>query len=491
MLKALAFDFGASSGRAILGSFDGEKLYLDEKHRFPNEPVSVNGSIHWDILRLFHEMKQGIARCVKEGTRDIASIGVDTWGVDFGLLDKAGQLLGNPVHYRDNRTDGMIEKASSMVSKSEIFSSTGIQFQKFNTLYQLLSMHLANSPILENASTLLFTPDLFNYFLTGEKVTEYTIASTSQMVKPGENQWAEELLRKLGIPVNILTKIVAPGTVIGRLGKDVADELNAGDIPVVAVAGHDTGSAVLAVPAQEKDYAFLSSGTWSLLGVELARPLVNETTFKLNYTNEGGAYGTTRLLQNIMGLWIYQECKRTWDKEDRVYSFEELECGAMAAEPFAAFINPDDDIFYRPGNMPARVAEFCRKTGQNVPESKGAVVRCVMESLALKYRMAVEELEKIIGHKLNVIHVVGGGCKNIMLNQFSANATCKPVITGPIEATATGNLICQLIASGELADIKEGRDLVRRSFVMNEYVPQDTGRWNEAYDRFLKIVKGS
>ena len=484
MLKLLAFDYGASSGRGILGSFSGEKLHLDEVHRFSNDPVMVNGSFYWDILRLFHEMKQGITKCVKSGNKDIASIGIDTWGVDFGLIDAAGQLLGNPYHYRDNRTDGMMEAAGSIIPNREIYEQTGIQFQKFNTLYQLLSMKLSNSPLLDKADKMLFIPDLLNYFLTGVKGSEFTITSTSQMYSYSEGGWAKELLEKLGIPTKILTDIIDTGTVLGGLRREVCEELNIGSIPVVAVAEHDTGSAVVSVPAGEERYAYLSSGTWSLLGIESKVPVINDTTFKLNYTNEGGINRNVRLLKNIMGLWIYQECKRYWDKSGEVLSFDELEEQAAAAKPFAAFIDPDNDLFYSPGNMPNKIVEFCRQTGQEVPESKGAVVRCIMESLALKYKMAVEGLEEIAGYKIPVLHIVGGGCRNTVLCRFTANATGCRVTAGPVEATAIGNVVTQLIALGELKNISEARALVRKSFPMAEYLPEEQEAWGDAYERF-------
>lgn len=489
MLKLLAFDYGASSGRGILGRFDGNKLELSEIHRFSNDPVMLNRSLHWDILRLYHEMKQGIIKCVKGGDGDFASIGIDTWGVDFGLLDSKGELLGIPVHYRDSRNDGMIEEACKLVSKREIYEQTGIQFLKFNTLYQLLSMSLDNSPVLEKAGTMLFIPDLLNYFLTGVKASEFTITSTSQMFDPRKGDWAKDLLTKLGIPLHILTEVISAGSVVGNVSKSVCDELNMNSVPVIAVAEHDTGSAVVSVPVLDGKYAYLSSGTWSLMGMELDAPVINDTTYNMNYTNEGGIYNTTRLLKNIMGLWIYQECKRTWDKSGEVLSFDELEEQAEKAEPFASLIDPDHDVFYSPGRMPDKVRDFCRNTNQKVPETKGAVVRCIMESLALKYRMTFEGLEKIAGCPIPVLHIVGGGTKNVKLNQFTANSIGKPVVTGPTEATAVGNLAAQLIALGEVADLREARALVKRSFPTAEYLPVDTDSWNDAYKRFLSIVE--
>ncbi|MGI6777354.1 MAG: rhamnulokinase [Acetivibrionales bacterium] len=487
MLKLVAFDYGASSGRAMLGSYDGSKLTLREIHRFANIPVMVGETLYWDILRLFHEMKQGLLECMKSGNSDIAGIGVDTWGVDFGLLGPSGELLGNVVHYRDKRNEGMIEEASKIVPKREIYEKTGIQFLKFNSLYQLLSIKLNNPYLLETAETMLFTPDLLNYFLTGEKLSEYTIASTSQMINPVERDWARDLLRKLGIPEKILTEIINPGTVVGRVRESICSELNMKKTPVIAVAGHDTGSAVISVPALEGKYAYLSSGTWSLLGVESPLPVINNDTYCLNYTNEGGL-NNTRLLKNIMGLWIYQECKRAWDKQGEAMGFDELEAAAEKAKAFVSFIDPDDDLFYSPGHMPEKVQEFCRRTGQTVPEGKAAIVRCIMESLALKYRHAIEGLEKVLGYRLPVLHVVGGGCKNIMLCRFTANSINRPVIAGPVEATSIGNLVCQLIALGEVTGIKQAREVVRESFPVKEYLPDSTDAWDEAYGRFMRLT---
>lgn len=489
MLNMLAFDYGASSGRAIAGIYDGKTLKLEELHRFANEPVMINGSLNWDILRLFHEMKQGISKCTKTQYSAIASIGIDTWGVDFGLLDASGRLLGNPYHYRDANTEGILDEAFKIVPANEVYGQTGIQFMEFNSLFQLLSMKLKSISILEKAETLLFTPDLMRYFLTGEKSTEYTIASTSQMLDASTGGWAMDLLKRFGIPVNILTQIVDAGTVTGKLSERVAAELGTNRIPVVAVAEHDTASAVVSVPALEGRYAYLSSGTWSLLGVEAPSPVINDATFKLNYTNEGGFGRKTRLLKNIMGLWLYQECKREWERAGEAISFDELEAGAASAEPFAALIDPDDISFMRPGHMTAKIQDYCVKTGQKPPETKPAVVRCILESLALKYRVALDGLEEILGYKLPVLHIVGGGCKNTTLSQFTANAIGRPVITGPIEATATGNLVAQLIALGEVGSHKEGRELVRRSFPAVEYTPVNSAQWNDAYAKFLKLTR--
>lgn len=488
MLRVLAFDYGASSGRGILGKFDGEKLYLEELHRFASDPVMLGDSFHWDILRLFHEMKQGILKCAKSGQGDISSIGIDTWGVDFGLLGPRGELLGNPYHYRDTRTDGMIEAATKIVSARELYQHTGIQFQKFNTLYQLLAMRLNNDAILDKAETLLLIPDLLNYFLTGEKASEWTIASTTQMCDANSRTWAKELLTKLGIPTGMLTDIIQPGTQLGTLRNSITEELGIGKVPVIAVAEHDTGSAVVSVPATEGRYAYISSGTWSLLGVESSTPVISDRTCDLNYTNEGGINNTVRFLKNIMGLWIYQECKRAWDKAGDSMSFDMLEAAASEAKPFAALIDPEDEMFFTPGRMPRKIQEYCVKTGQKPPESKGEIVRCIMESLALKYRASVEELEGILGYALPVIHIVGGGCKNTMLCQFTADATARPVLAGPVEATAIGNIMSQLISLGRVADLKEARAVIRNSFPISEYTPVNRASWDEAYNTFRHMT---
>lgn len=487
MLNMLAFDYGASSGRAVVGEYDGYLLRLGEVHRFANEPVMTNGSLNWDILRLYHELKQGVGRCMKAGFKDIASIGIDAWGVDFGLLDSAGRLLGNPVHYRDVHTQGILEEAFDIIPQKELYELTGIQFLEFNTLFQLLSMKRKGLGNLDKAETLLFIPDLLRYFLTGEKSTEYTIASTSQMLDAQRSGWAFDLLDRFGLPADILSEIVDAGTMAGRLSEAVSTELGTAGIPVVAAAEHDTASAIISVPALEGRYAYLSSGTWSLLGVETASPVINDSASRLNYTNEGGLGGNTRLLKNIMGLWIYQECKKEWDRAGGNDSFDALEAGAAAAAPFTALIDPDDISFLRPGHMTDMIRVYCLKTGQKPPATKPQMVRCILESLALKYRMAIEGLEEILGYKLPVLHIVGGGCKNTILSQFTANATGRPVITGPVEATATGNIITQLLALGEVGNVFEGRELVRRSFPVTEYLPADTALWEEAYCKFIRL----
>lgn len=488
-IKMLAFDFGASSGRAILGVLEGDILKVEEIHRFSNDPVEIRGSLYWDTLRLFHEIKQGILKCANSGHRDIESIAVDTWGVDFGLLDQNGDLVGNPYHYRDARTDGMVEEVFRIVSEEELYALTGIELMKINTLFQLYSMKHSDSPAFRQAKTLLFTPDLFNYFLTGEKAVEYSIASTSQMLDARRRDWAWELIDKLGFPREIFPRIVPCGTTIGKLSEDISRELGVGRIPVIAAAGHDTQAAIASVPAQEADYAYISCGTWSLMGVEADQPVINERSHAHSFTNEGGVDSKISLLKNIMGLWLVQESKRQWDREGSKLSFAELEQMAGEAKPFLSFIDPSHPTFIAPGDMPARIREYCRNTGQPVPEGKGEIIRCILQSLALKYRATVENLEDILGKSLPVIHVVGGGIKDKTLCQFTASATGRKVIAGPVEATSVGNLMIQAMALGKVAGLAEARRIVMNSFPTAVFEPQDTTQWDAAYRTFTEISK--
>ena len=487
--KFLAFDFGASSGRVMLAKFDGEKITLEEKHRFSNDPVMVNGEFHWDILRLFFEIKQGILKCVNSGDGDIACIGIDTWGVDYGLLDKNDKLISNPFHYRDTRTDGMYEKAFEKVSKEEIFNSTGIAFNWFNTLYQLLSSKLSGDVALENTKTLLFVPDLLNFFLTGKKRTEYTIASTSQMFDSVTYDWAYDVLKKLDLPTDIYPELIFPGEIVGTLLPELSEELGIGEVPVVAVASHDTGSAVASVPVVgDEDFIYISSGTWSLMGVELDAPNISQDALKYNFTNEGGVNKTIRFLKNIMGLWLIQESRRQWDREGELLSFDELEAQANAAEPFASLIDPDYEAFQTPGNMPRRIREYCEKTGQKVPQTKGDIVRCIAESLAFRYRYTIEGMEEVNNKKYNTIHIVGGGIKDKMICKCTANATKRVVEAGPVEATSLGNVLVQAMAMGAIKDLEEGRKVIKNSFDVARYEPEDSEAWDAAYLKWKEII---
>ena len=490
MVKVLGFDYGASSGRAMLGIYDSGKVTLEEVHRFSNDPVNINGVMYWDVLRLFHELKTGIIECRKKGHGDISSIAIDTWGVDFGLLDKEGRLLENPIHYRDSRTDGMIEAACEVVPREEIYKRTGIQFMQFNTLYQLYALSKTRPELLTRADKMLFMPDLLNYFLTGSMHSEYSIASTAQMLDIKTGDWDRELLDKLGIPHHFLADIIDGGTVVGMLKDEICDEVQINPVPVISVAAHDTGSAVISAPAETDNFAFLSSGTWSLLGTELQKPIVSAKAAELEYSNEGGFNRTIRFLKNIMGLWVYQDCRRQWNREDKVMTFDELEFEAKAAEPFRSLIDPDNDMFYHHGHMPEKVQEFCRKTGQPIPENKPQIVKCIMESLALKYRYVYEGLEEVVGKKIPTLHIVGGGCKNVMISQFTANALGRTITTGPIEATSTGNIMGQLIALKYLSGMGEAREVIRNSFEIKKWEPQDIEIWNEVYNYFVKNVVG-
>ncbi len=434
----LALDLGASGGRAIVGRFDGERLTLQEVHRFPNGPVhlpsSRGDSLHWDTPRLFLEMQEGVKKAVAQCNRDLVSLGIDTWGVDYALLDRNGRLVGLPFHYRDSRNDTMLEEAFRRVPREEIFAATGIQFMQLNTLYQLLAQQIEDPEVLTRTRTLLMTPDLLNYWLTGEKVSERTIASTTQFLDPYRPAWATDLLERLGIPTHFLPPIVEAGTVLGGLLPAVIEETGAAQVQVVAPGSHDTASAVAAVPAENADYAYLSSGTWSLMGVEILRPIINETALAFNVTNEGGVCGTIRLLKNIAGMWIIQECRRTWAAEGQTLSWDDIVQRAAAAQPFLAQIDVDAHDFLAPGNMPARVQEYCRRTGQAVPEGIGEIARVVYESLALKYRRVLGMMETLVGRRIGVLHIVGGGAQNRLLNQLTADAIGRPVIAGPFEA---------------------------------------------------------
>jgi rhamnulokinase len=480
--KYLAFDFGASSGRAMLGTLADGKLSLRELHRFSNDPVTMNGRFIWDLPRLYYEIIAALKKAAGEG---IDAIGIDTWGVDYGLLDANGRLIGNPTNYRDTRTDGMMDEAFKTVPKQEIYEATGLAFLQFNTLYQLFASAKADDSELKTAKDLLFMPDLMAYLLTGEKGTEYTIASTSQMIDPATRSWAVPMLEKLGLPTQLLGQISDPGTVRGYLSKQIQEETGLGPVPVIAVAGHDTASAVAAVPASDAHFAYISSGTWSLVGGETHAPVISPEAQAANFTNEGGVFGTIRVLKNVMGLWIIQECKRHWDSHGQVYSFPELVELAQQAPALKSLFDPDDEGFLKPYNMPDRLCAYMEKHGQPVPQSIGAITRAIYESLALKYRWCIEKYEAFTGQKVDALHIVGGGSNNALLNQFTADALGIPVIAGPSEATAIGNLMMQAVAMGDVADLWALRAVVRDSFPPAVVRPQGGKEaWDEAYARF-------
>ena len=486
MKRILAFDFGASSGRAILGSYDGKTISLEEIHRFSNDPVLVGGTFYWDVLRLFHEIKQGILKAKQAGGFD--AVGIDTWGVDFGLLDRDGRLLENPVHYRDARNVGMIEKAAEHISKDRMYDITGIQFMDFNTVFQLYSLKLNRPELLERADKLLFMPDLLGYFLTGKTTAEYSIATTSQLVDIHTRQWSKEMADALGLPLHILPPIAPTGAVLGPLADDLCAELGVPPVNVISVCGHDTQSAVTAVPSAEKDFAFISCGTWSLFGTELEEPIVNETSKAFNVTNEGGYGYSTAFLKNICGLWLIQESRRQWKREGSDYSYAELEKLAVASKPFQSFIDPDAPDFVAPGDMPGRIKEFCRRTGQYVPQTVGETVRCIYESLALKYRHVFNGLKDCTGKDYRHINVVGGGTKDGLLCAMTAASCGVPVYAGPIEATVLGNIAVQLMSLGEIKDIAEARRVIAAGENLKTFDPADTAAWDEAYETYVKYL---
>jgi len=479
----LAFDLGAESGRGVLGLLDDSRLRLEVIHRFPNGAVRTLDTLHWDVLRLYGEMLQTLRLCAaKHGNLD--GLGVDTWGVDFALLGRGGVLLGNPRHYRDPHTDAIMEDAFRRVPRPDIFRQTGIQFMRFNTLFQLLALRRDRSPLLEMAETLLFVPDLFHYFFTGIKVNEYTDASTSQMLDPRSRGWAYELVQAFGLPADILGTLVQPGTMLGPLRPSIVEETGINPAPVIAPASHDTASAIAAVPASAGSWAYISSGTWSLMGVELKQPLVSDAALEANFTNEGGVGGTTRFLKNIMGLWLVQECRRAWERAGTTYNYDDLTRQAEAATPFASLVDPDDPSFILPANMPAALADFCRRSGQPAPDGVGGTVRCALESLALCYRWVLERLETLTGQRAEAIHIVGGGSQNALLNQFTADACDRPVLAGPVEATAIGNVLTQALGLGVLGTLTDAREVVRRSFEVRTFTPRRVDAWQTAYERF-------
>lgn len=485
--KVLAIDFGASSGRAIIGEFDGEHITLNEIHRFSNDPVILGGTMYWDVLRLFHEIKQSLIKAKEYG--EIDSLAIDTWGVDFGLIDADGRLIDNPVHYRDSRTAGMLDEAFKMIPRDEIYKATGNQFMEINTAFQLLSLVKNRPELLKRADKMLLMPDLFSYFLSGQIVAERSIASTTQLFDQISKDWSTDTVKAFGIDTKLFPQIVESGTVIGTLSPEICKELDIKPIKVISVCGHDTQSALVATPAKEKDFAFLSSGTWSLLGTELDEPIVDENSLRLNVTNEQGYAGKTSFLKNIIGLWLIQESRRQWIREGREFSFMELESLAKEAEPFKCFIDPDAPEFTPAGNIPERIKKYCEKTGQYIPQTVGEIMRCIYESLALKYRAAISELEACTGKRFKTLYMIGGGTKDRFLSSLTACSCGITVSSGPVEATAFGNIAIQLMTTGDIKDLDSAREIVRNSEKIYTYEPKNTKEWDEAYNRFLSAVK--
>jgi rhamnulokinase len=486
--RYLAFDLGAESGRAVVGGFDGKKLTLEEIHRFPNGPVAVHGHLHWDALRLFEEVRRSIQACAHRH-RTIEGIGVNTWGVDFALLDRGGELLANPYCYRDPRTNGMMERVDRMLPRERLFELTGIQFMPINSLYQLVATSVERPALLDAASTFLMMPDLINYWLTGIKACEITDASTTQFFEARPRTWSKTVFDSLGLPLRILPDLLKPGTVVGPLLPSVSDAFTG--VPVIAPASHDTASAAAAVPVRSTDSVFISSGTWSALGAEIAQPAITSESLRLNFTNECALEGRYLFRKNIMGLWLLQECRRRWAEEGAALEYDELIRIAARARPFGPVVEPDHGSFLLPGDMPKRIVQFCRSTGQEPPESRDAIVRCILESLALKYRWVLERLEDVLGIRAGVIHVVGGGSRNALLCQLTADATQRLVEAGPDEATASGNVIVQAIARGHLATLAEGREIIRSSYPLARYEPTRAAGWDDHYARFLRLKEHS
>ena len=484
--RVLAFDFGASSGRAVLGTLQDGKIHMKEVHRFSNDPVIIKGTMYWDTLRQFFEIKQGILKAKQ--VEDFESIGIDTWGVDFGLLNEHGELMENAIHYRDKRTNGMIEDVFSKIPKDRLYAITGNEFMYFNTIFQMNSLVEKRPWMIEQADKFLFTPDLFNYFLTGNMKSEYTMATTSSMLDIRRKKWSKEVMKAIGLPEHLFPQIVESGTIIGELKSEICEELSVTPKKVIAVASHDTQSASVAVPTQEKDFVFISCGTWSLYGTELDEPSINPKSLKLNVTNEGSYGGKINFLKNITGLWMIQESRRQWIRENKEYSFGDLEVMASQAEPFQSYIDVDAPEFIPSGNMPRRIREFCRKTGQPIPETIGEIICCINQSLALKYRNVLKKIETCLDKSYNKIYMIGGGIQSRMLCQMTASANNCEVQAGPVEATALGNLAVQFMALGAVRDIHEARAIVQRSEESYTYFPQNTPDWDAAYEDFMKII---
>lgn len=470
----IAVDLGAESGRVMQVNFDGKTISVEEIHRFPNTPVFTLGTLHWDVLRLWHEISTGIHN-VPAGA---ASIGLDTWGVDFAALDRQGNLLANPVHYRDLHKEGMFEWVFERLPRRTVFERTGIQFMIINGLYEMARLVRDQSPLLDAIGSVVPIADLFNYWLTGEQSCEYTLATTWQAFNPRSNDWDYETISALGLPKHIFPKVTQPGTKLGEYH----------GIPVIVSACHDTASAVVAVPTMTPDYAYVSSGTWSLFGLEINEPIINDAAYEANITNEGGVNGTFRLLKNVCGMWIPQQCRATWREEGIDYSYDQLATLAQEAEPYRSLIDVDDPLFLPPGDMPSRIREFCQRSGQPIPESHAQIMRTAYESLALKYRLVLEKLIALRGRNVERLHIIGGGSRNVLLNQMAADAIGRPVIAGPTEATAMGNAIVQLIALGELGSVAQAREILSQHVGMTAYEPKNTSAWDDAYNRYQQFV---
>lgn len=483
-MRAAAMDYGASSGRCMLAEYDGERLTLKEMHRFTNAPMTKQGELYWDTPWLYQQLIDGLTKCRAQGQVD--SIAIDTWGVDFALLDSEGGLAGTPFCYRSPHTDGIPEEAFAIMPKREIYRRTGIQIMKINTLYQLMAIQKYRPELLDKARHFLTIPDLLAYWLSGEKGCEYSMATTTQMLDPFTKMWDRELILAMGLPERIFGAMRQPGTVLGQTHLSLFNR----QIPVITAAQHDTASAIFAIPYESEGAMFISSGTWSLAGVETDEPVINDRAYELELTNEGGYGGRTTLLQNITGLWILQQLKAEWEQEGKRLSWDDIIQAAKESKPFTCFIDANDDSFIFPGPMAGRIAQYCIRTGQDAPHGLGETARAVMESLALKYRQVHEGLTDVTGKKIGTIQIIGGGCQNTLLNQFTANATGATVVAGPVEATAMGNALAQFIALGEIAGIDEAKDVIKRSYTCTYYIPRDRALWDEAYGKLEMMSRG-
>lgn len=485
----LAFDLGAESGRAILGRFDSHRLRLEEVHRFPNGPVRVGDHLHWDVLRLWSEILHALRSAAERSGQPLAGIGLDTWGVDYGLLDQKDHLIGNPYHYRDIRTEGMLEAGLKIVPRDRIYQRTGAQFFQLNSLYQLLAQKLTADPALSIAHSFLNMPDLFNFWLTGRKASEYTVASTTQCSDPRQRDWAYDLIEDFGLPAAIFQPMLQPGSIYGELRPSLARQVGIGPLVVAAIGSHDSASAVAAVPADHPRVAFISSGTWSILGTELDQPAITPASLEMNFTNEGGVGGKTRFLKNISGLWLIQECRRFWAAEGGGYTYDELTALAEKAPAFRTLIHPNDPVFLAPGEMPHRIRQYAADSCQPAPVEVGEFVRAGLEGLALTYRRVIREMEIALGYPMEAIHIVGGGSRNRLLNQFTADAVGLPVIAGPVEATAVGNILVQAMALGHLRSLAEVRSVVRASFHLEVFEPGEKDPWDQAFEPWQALYR--
>ncbi|MDR4945141.1 rhamnulokinase [Neobacillus cucumis] len=488
MEKVWAFDLGASNGRLMVSGFDGKRFYLEEVHRFSNHPVHLTGHYYWDILRIFQEMKNGISKSIKNGHKLIESLSIDTWGVDFGLLSETGELLSNPYSYRDPQTNDSFKEIMDVIPREVLFTRTGVEPAAINTICQLYAIKKNNPVLIEKAKTLLLTPNLLSYFFSGVKANEYTISTTTSLFNVHERNWDSGLMARLNLPAKIMADIVMPGTILGPTLDSIQTEFGISPVKVIAGAGHDTACALAALPIKTGNSAFMSCGTWILMGVQVKDPIINEKSLEWGFTNEGTADGEFRLLKNIMGLWLIQACRSVWAKDGKLFTYEDEAELIKNAKPFTSFIDPDDPSFFNPENMPKQIRDFCIKSGQQPPETEGDFLRCILESLSLKYRWVLEKLETLTGNRIEVIHMGGGGIRNDLFCQFTANATNRPVVAGPVEASSIGNSLSQWIALGKIKDLKEGREIVENSFSVKHYQPQNQSEWQEAFGRFVRLV---